>query len=301
MKQAFDIITEEIQKLKTKLNTSSEERKSQINDRIKKLNELINDNNKHRTCAVPFIIVAMTKQESYELINESIFEKSNQTKRDDLLRFQKFKQAFNQKNIVNWCSHYSENRESWRPLICSNIDIEEIIFQIIHEINQLNFKRLNLPLFYPQFRATDFFQDDEYKREHAMCELDESGCVFIIDAISLFHPDIRHTLVSSQLFAKQQVAMITLSPIKSIVQYADELIKEEIQLHMELAFARFYTHLDPLYEVGLGDLHLLRRSLFSILPKVPTILQEQRPYPDNPQFGEPSQGIYNMFKGRRGI
>ena len=95
--------------------------------------------------------------------------------------------------------------------------------------------------------------------------------------------------------------MITLSPIKSIVQYADELIKEEIQLHMELAFARFYTHLDPLYEVGLGDLHLLRRSLFSILPKVPTILQEQRPYPDNPQFGEPSQGIYNMFKGRRGI
>lgn len=229
---------------------------------------------------IPFVIVAMTKQEASDLINEKILE-SDRVAVTERTRFEECKKAFQEEEIENWLSHYSEDREDWRPHTCPENTICEIISEIVTSINLLQLEIPTGQLIHPQFCSTSFFAYDEDIQEETWSELAGSGCVLIIDAISLFHPHLRQTLSDSHMGSNEQVAMLILSPINPCANKANQLIEQEIRLRMRRAFVRFEKQLDKLCEIGVGDLRALRRWLFAVLPEAANIVQNKRPLPAN--------------------
>ena len=257
---------------------------------IESLESLIDEVNKDRVVGVPFVIVAMNQEEASNLLDENAFNNN-----DDSPRFQKFKHMFEIVGGKNCQTNYSSSREGWKPLICSEKTIEGILCEIIFEINEFNLESLNVPLFYPIFYSTDFFLDDHKKRERIRRKIERLGGVIILDAISLFHSGIRQKLFSSHLTSNRRIAFITISPTETITNDTDEFIKDEIREKMERAFARFDLYFDPLCEIGVGNLHALKRWLFANISRVPTILQTV-PHYENPEFGE-NVDINKAFKG----
>ncbi len=223
---------------------------------------------------VPFVIVAMNKQQASELIDETVL-KGPKISEDELGRFRAFKEVFS-KEVENWLSHYADVPESWRPHTCSESTIYDIIDDAA-KMNQSRYSKSAWPLICPKFCSAEFFAEDEDLQEETWRELKASGCVLIIDAISLFHPHIRKTLLDSGMGSKEKVAMLVLLPINHSAHQAQQLLETELHTHMRLAFARFNKHFDKLCEVSGSDLRTLNRWLFAILPETVANAQNMKP------------------------
>jgi hypothetical protein len=219
-------------------------------------------------------------------------------------RFEQFKASLQEHGIVDWLPHYGEHRENWKPHIYQESTIQEIILDVANRINQQRSEMPGLPLVQPQFCSADFFTESQDTKLETWERLGRLGCVIIVDAVSMFHPKLRNSLLRSEMSSNEQVAMLVLSPVNSKEISVNRLIEQEISSQMQLAFARFSKHLDRLCEFGVGDLYALQRWLFATLPEAVAIMHNQRPNPSNhkllrEQLGEPT-GITQLIFGQRG-
>jgi hypothetical protein len=250
---------------------------------------------------IPFVVAAMTAEESQALFSESVFNHPAVAP-EERIKFQAFKQALLTHVPAECADRYGSERDAWCPVLDQQKTIRQIIWDAFTDVNEQQQRTTSSPqIFRPKFHSATFFSDDASTRQKTWDHLSGSGCVLIVDAISLFHPWLAKKLDKSYVSSSDNVALLVISPINANEIPVNKIIEQEFSTRLERAFMRFTTHLDTLCEFGVGDIRSLRRWIFSTLPETAQIVQKQKSRPINKDrmrqiMGEP-QGIDQLLFG----
>jgi V8-like Glu-specific endopeptidase len=248
---------------------------------------------------IPIVIVAMTKKEA-----ESIFNDSNHN--GELSKFHDFKKSFINHDVSKWLSHYSENRENWQPHACSEGTICDVIWDIVDEINYLLRQDPNQKFIRPKFVSKEFFdEEDEDKQDNIWSDIREFGGIIIVDAVSVFHPNIQKIASRSEVFSHRKVSVLVINPLNTLAVEANRLIEEETRSCMRQFFTRFAKRFEESCELGVSSIQSIERWLYNILPKTAEFADEYQSDPNTllkfrRQSGDPPRhGYSNYIAGRR--
>lgn len=121
-----------------------------------------------------------------------------------------------------------------------------------------------------QFISSGCLSNDSAEQIRSWEILDAQGGTIVVDAVSLHHPEVRQCLLNSQVMGSHsKVSMIVLSPLKTDVFPANDLLRSRVyQAYLGRAFHYFQNKLNPLFEFGVNDLCNLQRWLFRTLPEM---------------------------------
>jgi hypothetical protein len=226
---------------------------------------------------LPFVIFAMTNSEAKELFDESVFVDASIPPKDKE-HFSSFKEALYENGInlstdLNHC--YDGCRDNWKPINSDNNISDAIDIIIRHIITE----RLSSdePPIQPKFLSKEFFEGDSSIRLDVWEQLGESGCILIIDAVSLFHPKLRLMLSNSGLSSTNKTAILIMSPLNSYENSVNDCIEDLIDSHLELAFSRYSKKWDKLCEIGIGNSLALQRWLYAAIPNEVRIMSTPEP------------------------
>lgn len=198
---------------------------------------------------------------------------------------------------------YGPTRESWRPFPGESAQsISEIFLETIDVVNLFGTGNRHLR---PESFTSRFFAADVQTRAEAHSNLDESGCVLVIDPLSLFHPTLIEVLEKSALIpVKDRVAVLVLAPpvLSSLEIY--QKVRSELYHQVPRVRTRDDSFRDHFFEFGVSDLQALRRRLFSMLPAAAAVVQKDFAHPEQlSRFGQQMQrdlkGYERMFPGGR--
>ncbi len=95
--------------------------------------------------------------------------------------------------------------------------------------------------------------------------LERSGGVMVIDAVSLLHPKLFRQLLNSGLISERKLAVIIVYPVSQNTLESNKLIENIICSQLNPAFHRFKNKCDPLFSIGVSDLRVFKRWLFTSL------------------------------------
>lgn len=210
---------------------------------------------------ISVLIVAMNAAQAEELIDNN-----NNGK------FQIFKQYFAVEEIQYWKQHYKESRNDWRPYFCFDKSIRDILCEMVKSINERYYDEgEDVPqILYLHLIENFFDENDEEKQFQNIENFADSGGVVIIDAISLFHPDIQKIFSRSQIISHKNIAILGIIPVNQ--EFLEKINQIEILLKeftsIWHAFQRFDGNFDLPCEFGISKLQTMRRWLYDTLPKV---------------------------------
>lgn len=207
------------------------------------------------TFPLPIIIAAMTDQQAAELLDGRVKTRLGDQQQTIFTSF------FSQIQSINLLQNYSKDQDSWVPHAFPYVTIKNIINEMVGFVNDSALDQL---LIEPVFLSEDFFSDDRLIRINTVNLLADRGGIIIVDAVSLFHPEICSKLFASAI-NNPDIALIVISPINYIINSVNQLIEDFLAVQMDITLSRFELKLDPLCEIGIGDLRTLKRTLFSIL------------------------------------
>ena len=169
----------------------------------------------------------------------------------ELKHFQDFRRELKRHNIdeIELLKCYSNNRDDWTPFLLSkNNTIQNTLINLI--------KRKKL-------KYTPIPYSEEFFRGEIHPYLLQGNCIVVIDAVSLYHPKLRHKFIQSQIGGNLRAVFLVLSPVH-IENKNNQLIYNKSQQHLELIYNRFHTQLDFRCELNIGDINSFQRKLFSI-------------------------------------
>ena len=227
---------------------------------------------------VPFLIAAMTRAEAATLFDETVFNDPNST-RSQLTAFQKFQAELARQELQNLQTCYSSDvREEWGPSYCTDGSIQQVIDDILTNLNEKIRRPSNLPILTRKFISNSFFSDDHLERANAIRELRYLGGVLVIDAISMFHPQLNDRISKSSISAYDHVAILVVSPIdvtaQDINKGLNDCIEDNFSKSMEQSYTRFHTEFDQLCEIDLGNLRSLKRWFFRAIPEAVSLIEK---------------------------
>lgn len=254
--------------------------------------EVLKEMKKAGAVDIPFAVLAMTSPEAGELFDgkEDVFGhgEQGQNNAEQARRFQVFKQVFEQifptETRDEWCGQYSDDpcaRGKWMPHSDHGSImkmIEQSAIDFYHDKNPLENRQYeeDMPrFFWPDFQDAVpnlFEKTDLNARLKAWGKLHSNyKSVLVIDGVSLFHPFIRELLKASPLgWRNTHIGVLILFP-KATDDRLEELLEQEIQAEMCVAFARSrrpYFH--DLYKFGIHRMRdvteWLYRHIADLLP-----------------------------------
>jgi hypothetical protein len=275
-----------------------------LHDALGKLRTQVNQELQKRSESgvtdIPFVIVAMTRDQANALMTATALDCSDV---DERTRCEKFKEALKEHGIeiANLPDSYGEAREEWKPPISQGSTIYEIVWDTVERINAEGLA-VDSPRVRPSFWSAKFF--DEETSVATWNDLRQSGCVIIVDAVSMFHPQLCQDFLASGIDLSEHVAMLVLSPVNSCEISVNELIEREICERMKRVLSHFRTRFNKRYEFSTGNLLTLQRWLSSILPGVTETVQRRRPTRSSLELVQeqvgPELGMGDFLFGRRG-
>ena len=230
-----------------------------------------------RPVGLPFVVVAMNEEEARDL------DERPEIIRDELGRpaheqFLKVRATLEAAHALPLAPRYTSNREDWRPFVGRNAPIQALIEEVVRRINASQQARLRgrsiKVQHYPFEDLVSGF--DPLRALHG--EIAQTGCVIVLDELSLFHPRVRTAFLGSPQLASDHVSLITLSPLDAWSQPPYDVFATELKQGLAAAFDRFDLY-DPQCELCVGDERRLRRWLHSRLPEALQMLREPRPNP----------------------
>jgi hypothetical protein len=228
---------------------------------------------------LPIVIVAMTQSEANDLFQNPEFI-GRRMLQAEANRFRAFLETFSDENIASLSSRYANERKNWKPYSYTDETLRKIILEIIRELNDWCSEEEKPILLRPRFLSSEFFAHDTELQNETWDELTETGCVVFVDAVSLFHPDVRQALIQSHISAHPNVAVLVLPPIDMSTIPSNQQVDMEIRSWMQRAFDRF-EEFDRFCEFGLGNVQTLKRWLFHNLPEIVNPKQVIRSVPNN--------------------
>ena len=212
---------------------------------------------------IPFIILAMTNEESLEMLKEgaSIPEEL----RDMFPSLVSELNEYSKKHNIELGKRYGEHREDWKPYTDSDKSIKEIIENVCVKYNILRCSGKGKSMISPEFQSAEFIDDIGTRKK-----LLKSGGVFIIDPFSLFHPKLNKILRLSGVISEnipENTAIFIQSPVSFKTLNINKLIENMVMSIANEAYRRYKEEFDKKFEIGVGDEPALNRWLFTIIPE----------------------------------
>ncbi len=224
---------------------------------------------------IPFVTLAMTKNEAHELFSGDNFQPIDGI---DIETFRYFTNSLMdpQDNILD---HYDNERDYWKPYKNDRADtsVESLAKGLLEDVNYFRRNKKQAEVF-ANFHTKQFFDEDVNTWDY----LYDRGCIVIADALSLFHQNVWSAYDRSTIRnRKEKVALFVLSPSIAFKTSTREYLDEFLRSHLKWHYTEFEQNLLRLYEFNLGDLMSFKRRLFMLLPETIRILQNQQPDPES--------------------
>jgi hypothetical protein len=196
----------------------------------------------------------MTESEAAELLNGSAF-----ADQPDILetQFNHIRDLLASEGLSDWLSCYQATVQLWQPFGPSEPSIEDLI---VRSVDRLNSQLQLEPRLVPQFHRIHELVKDRALLRH----LRETGCVVVVDAVSLRHPELQRAFHQSLLDAYQSTSVVVVAPCRRAVDESRELtIMVQLRLS-QLEFARRSLDWDDEYTcIETHDRGNLQKWLFT--------------------------------------
>ncbi|NIM10969.1 MAG: hypothetical protein GTO45_03195 [Candidatus Aminicenantes bacterium] len=213
---------------------------------------------------IPFIIVAMTQSEAAKL-----FENYNESEKLKLLIDSISKGRKTTHFIRQLIERYAETRNKWKPFEKDSRTISDIINDLLPKLIKILFpireEEANIDLI-PDYYESAFFSSNLEERSEIRDYFIQRDCIFIVDTISLFNPEIRDRFLQSQLAATKPI--IGILPISKDSMAACEIIEESIKDKFEWVYERYQRKLEYNCSLEAYSLPSFNRWLYKILPDI---------------------------------
>lgn len=219
------------------------------------------------TKTVQLVVVAMNREQADQLNTELVFEDSDRERK----QFRRLKEALEQYGVGNWLSSYEEKRDDWRPVVTDQeLSIMRILLDVRDRLNSDARRNVSQAAIELESLSEEFLSSDIEQRRLAWSKLKYNGGILVIDAVSLYHPDLRTHLINSQVMEpKDSLAMIVISPLKSRAISINDILTTQIYgTHLQRAYYECVEEYSPFYEFGTSDISNLRRWLFHTIPSI---------------------------------
>jgi hypothetical protein len=195
-------------------------------------------------------------------------------------QFRQLKEALGEGAASTLHQRYGPARADWKPFANSSLGVRTLMEDVTVSLNARQLPHLASRLIKAQYYRFDSLvsrpggNPETMLLRHVYDEIGRTGCVVVIDEISLFHPSLRRAFLNSSLVNQEQVALVTVSPFDPT---PSQMLENELREHLAWAFTRFETDYDPQREFGVADERRLKRWLHSSLPQTLLGLRERRP------------------------
>jgi len=172
--------------------------------------------------------------------------------------------------------NYADARDAWCPFGPGVGSFADILAQLEAYLNGRppRSHRKQLPRIRLQSYSEAFFAADYQMRQDTHSRLRRTGCMFVIDAISLFHADLRNKLLRSELGSTSPVLILSPVDAESIAPN-QRIMREFMQRELEWAFSRFANEPTELCEFRSGNPVALKRWLTMVLSEQALALSGQ--------------------------
>jgi hypothetical protein len=172
--------------------------------------------------------------------------------------------------------NYAPARDEWCPFGPGKGSFAEILAQLEAYLNGRPQRphRKQLPGIRLQSYSEAFFAADYEMRQDTHRRLRRTGCIFVVDAVSLFHADLRNKWLRSELGSTSPV--LILSPVDAdSIAPNQRIMREFMQRELEWAFSRFANEPTELCEFRSGNPVALKRWLTMVLSEQAMALSSQ--------------------------
>lgn len=182
---------------------------------------------------VGVVLVAMTSKEAQSLFDGTVFTPQVEVLKQN---FESLAGYLKQLGVANWVSHYDATPEQWRPH--GGPTIGELIIDEFTELNEdKEFPEQLVAKFY-DIRALD---STRRNGRRLLRRLRGSGCLVIVDAISIRHPALLRAYQRSLLDVFPSISVVTLTPDGNAFQFMKSMVyalqtsleESEFNLRME--------------------------------------------------------------------
>jgi hypothetical protein len=182
---------------------------------------------------------------------------------------------------IPWERRYAAERSGFRPFGPNEPAIARIVEDMANAINarqplKLRQRRIKVQ-WYPFDAVKAHYLSNDARLRTVYRSVARTGCIFVVDEMSLFHPDLNEAFRSSPFSNNEQVSLVTLSPFDPQSREIDQMLDQEPRGKLSGALERFTTYYDPQCELAVSDPRRLRRWLHWSLPETVACLREPRP------------------------
>jgi hypothetical protein len=204
-----------------------------------------------------------------------------------------------------WTGRYGDLRTDWQPFASTSETIAQVLDHAVDGVNDDS--RLHGRTIRLQPYPFDVLMHDNIKMWPVYEGIGTSGCLVVIDELSLFHERVRNVFDDSPLPDGAQVALVTLSPLDPSARPPQALLRQNLESYLQKAARRFGDLLDPLCEIGVAERHRLNRWLHGSLPHAVDTLRVARQDNDKirefaEELGtEPTSAMGLLIAGERGL
>jgi len=175
---------------------------------------------------------------------------------------------------------YGQTRSKWRPFADSDETIEQILAAGVAGVakgaDSLRGRNVRIQ----PYPLDALLNDTSLYMWPIYQHIAQTGCLVIVDELSLFHDRVRQLLARSPLMTGEQVAFVTLSPLDPSAGHPHALIRQQLDAYLTQATRRFSEILDPFCEIGIPERLRLNRWLYGSLPRAVVAFRDANRDPD---------------------
>ena len=228
------------------------------------------------TIGLPFTVLAMTRSEAQVLVDESEMIEQELGSRV-LEQFQALQADLERNGVISFAQRYADAREDWRPFGEPTHSIQTLIGEIVSSLNRSYHPGLRGRSIKIQHYPFGALVNQDPMLSPIYREIAQTGCVLVLDELSLYHPRLRTALLASPFASSAQVAMVTIAPLNPYRMPPYNQIESELSQRLAAAFDRFALDYDPQCEFSIGDERRFKRWLYSSIPQTLQTLREPQP------------------------
>jgi hypothetical protein len=228
------------------------------------------------TIGLPFTVFAMTRSEAQALVEHPEMIEQELGSRV-LEQFQALQADLERNEVTSFAQRYSGAREEWQPFGDPTRTIQTLIGEIVGALNRSYHPVLRGRSIKIQHYPFGALVNQDPLLSTIYREVAQTGCVLVLDELSLYHPRLRTALLASPFASSAQIAMVTIAPLNPYRLPPYSQIESELSQRLAAAFDRFALDYDPQCEFSIGDEKRFKRWLHSSIPQTLQTLREPQP------------------------